>query len=519
MDTTRRKFTIGGLISVGASLLPNYLYAGIQEQGSVSERSVSAEELAELWERASAPAFHSDGELEAKLQNVDDFAFDLVKAIKFVRTKNIFSLAQYDGERKAMLIRFEQFSKRDLAFLRSFMFYFEGEINPHNELVKAIDINNPDTHIPWEKFPEQLRVKIYDDLQKELQRVEAWRKEPVQVHHELTHAIFDKDIGTYRSEIFSGPSEKELKEHVIAILATDARKELIKVYDTYSIGLIPHLENKYGSLESFLRHDFSAENKRLQKYQEIKRRYSSFINDGRNVPTLIWGEALRFKPIEPGYFSRRADLLPHDKALLQPLEGISLEEIKKLLQPITFTIEGEKKTTSYYFGSMPHIRFTIDEFKHGRMAYTMTFDRVVQSMVELGIPQQEIWGFITHQIEMNVQKTIVGETVAREMESLYQVYRGPQSETLFTIQPALRRFWESWEYDGKAMFRKMLEKNLVADFLIADGQTPEQVQQKLEYATTFEHKGIKYDWPRNSISLKGKIAYDDNEHMLPFRMK
>ena len=93
---------------------------------------------------------------------------------------------------------------------------------------------------------------------------------------------------------------------------------------------------------------------------------------------------------------------------------------------------------------------------------------------------------------------------------MYQVYLEEEPTTHnFKLKQQDLEFLSQFEYQGKQLFKKGVEKYQVALDMLEDGQAPKQVQATLNQATDFEYKGKTYCWHNNHFTINGKIPKTD----------
>lgn len=65
--------------------------------------------------------------------------------------------------------------------------------------------------------------------------------------------------------------------------------------------------------------------------------------------------------------------------------------------------------------------------------------------------------------------------------------------------------FEKMTYHGQPMFGKAIEKYKLALKLLEQGEKPEEIRKKLEYATSYSVNGQKlFDWPPTDVKVEIK---------------
>ena len=83
------------------------------------------------------------------------------------------------------------------------------------------------------------------------------------------------------------------------------------------------------------------------------------------------------------------------------------------------------------------------------------------------------------------------------------------AETNFKLKPQDLEFLSHFEYQGKQLFKKGIEKYHVALNMLEDGQDPKQVQTTLQQATDLEYEGKEFCWHDNNFTMQGTIPKED----------
>ncbi len=97
------------------------------------------------------------------------------------------------------------------------------------------------------------------------------------------------------------------------------------------------------------------------------------------------------------------------------------------------------------------------------------------------------------------------EVMARVVHSLYALYFGETTDNKFSLNEDDLKFLDRFTYKGKRLFHKGIERYHLGREMIKEGISPEEVKQKLEYATSVSHKGNQYSLPEANFHIKGKI--------------
>jgi hypothetical protein len=114
------------------------------------------------------------------------------------------------------------------------------------------------------------------------------------------------------------------------------------------------------------------------------------------------------------------------------------------------------------------------------------------------------------QLKNAIQNLTDEEIGARIYHSAAILYMGPITESFYPYTEQDLDFLSQFYYNGKPMFRKIVERGRLGLLMRADGYSPEEIQKKLLNAQTFEYKGRAYDFRDTDFSIKGKIP-DDKE--------
>jgi hypothetical protein len=102
------------------------------------------------------------------------------------------------------------------------------------------------------------------------------------------------------------------------------------------------------------------------------------------------------------------------------------------------------------------------------------------------------------------------EVFARMVDSLYKLYLTSEPTDLnFKLKPQDLEFLSHFEYQGKQLFKKGIEKYHVALNMLEDGQDPKQVQTTLQQATDLEYEGKEFCWHDNNFTMQGTIPKED----------
>ncbi len=100
------------------------------------------------------------------------------------------------------------------------------------------------------------------------------------------------------------------------------------------------------------------------------------------------------------------------------------------------------------------------------------------------------------------------EVMARVVQSLYCLHYGEVEQNLFPLTYADLDFLERFEYEGRKMFAKGIEKYRLGLQMIDDGYSADSVKEMLGYATSFSYKGRMYSWPEADFAVKGEIPVE-----------
>lgn len=99
------------------------------------------------------------------------------------------------------------------------------------------------------------------------------------------------------------------------------------------------------------------------------------------------------------------------------------------------------------------------------------------------------------------------ELFARIVDSLYSMHFKGVKRDFYPLDEGDLRMLGSLKFKQRSIFQKGIEKYRLGLKMVADGHNPEDVKQKLEYATSFSYKGKIYFWPEPKFTLKGGIGY------------
>lgn len=150
---------------------------------------------------------------------------------------------------------------------------------------------------------------------------------------------------------------------------------------------------------------------------------------------------------------------------------------------------------------------------------SITYDTLKYPSIKIGMINQKIEG-IEADLKTKLEEFDKAinflynpeETMARMINSLYNLYYGPAQLNLFQLNKEDLDFLLTFTYKGKQLFKKGIEKYGVGLEMLSDGFTPEQIKEKLEFAASFEYKGRTYLWPEANFEIKGQIPIWEKEH-------
>jgi hypothetical protein len=97
------------------------------------------------------------------------------------------------------------------------------------------------------------------------------------------------------------------------------------------------------------------------------------------------------------------------------------------------------------------------------------------------------------------------EVMARVVQSLYCLHYGDVEQNLFPLQEQDLAFLERFEYKGRKMFSKGVERYRLGLEMISDGLSVDHVREQLGYATSYTYRGRQYSWPEADFQVKGEI--------------
>jgi len=115
------------------------------------------------------------------------------------------------------------------------------------------------------------------------------------------------------------------------------------------------------------------------------------------------------------------------------------------------------------------------------------------------------------------KQRLVGEITARRINSIMNVYFGPANTNLWEPDWEELAFWTRSKYNGKLVLGKGIEKCYVARQLKKKGMPWQEIQAKLEYATSYTEDDYAYSWPENNFKFKKPLKIEINlgNYLLP----
>jgi len=354
------------------------------------------------------------------------------------------------------------------------------------------------------------------------------------VDHELWHMIFDELI---EADTYKGPNKKQIASFVSMKLSTKeftpyktmvknaadfftfehkmsamvhalnfTKKEITRIiteYDTKEL-----VKEKYISKEDNKK--FKAQKEKIESNLEgLITEIETFIpvaikvkNNMGPDPTLK--ESADIYATLKGGFEKmgRAYETLHDsivaarknvETIYYPAEDKQYQDsITKLKQEIKDTSDKEEKA----------ILQKMIEIKE-RTRSLIKLKRSVEKMSILPISLMEI---LPNAGKHSVQQLLgPNEFMARVVDSLYSLHYDQVEQNKFPLHKQDLQFLSMFEYNGKQLFRKGIERYTVGQQMIADGADPATVKRKLEFATEFSYKGQNYSWPDADFVIKGTI--------------
>lgn len=370
------------------------------------------------------------------------------------------------------------------------------------------------------------------------------------VDHELFHGVFDPEgkKGLIHSPNYQGPSLEEITRFVER---KTSEPEFLKLRERLSVA--EEMENM-----RLIAHTFkSAVENQGMKAISAYTNTVAYI-EGQKTLDKHLTERER-KELESRQRAAFEEFQKYKDAAQTAFKGY--EEIHRLLEgkndEISLaeakTIRGKIAELGKPFGKDTKLSDKVDEFqKYAREIYRRAEDKVHQEAVEAARKTgntelirfleesrenanalngmydalertSQIGGIMSGNLE-GILRTVVSadnvyhinqilgnpdEVMARVVDSLYSLHYGEVEQNRFPLSKEDREFLGRFKINvnGKPvqMYRKGLEKYEVGEQMIADGLTPQQAKEALEYSTGVTYKGKVYSWPESRFTIKGKI--------------
>ncbi|MBN2052039.1 hypothetical protein JW756_00890 [Candidatus Woesearchaeota archaeon] len=108
----------------------------------------------------------------------------------------------------------------------------------------------------------------------------------------------------------------------------------------------------------------------------------------------------------------------------------------------------------------------------------------------------------------------VGEIIARDIDSLMSTYLGPTTTNMWRLDWERIAFYTRFKLNGKQVFGKAIEKYDLARQLEKKGMPWQNIQEKLQYATSYTEDGCGYSWPENDFRFKQPLKTEINLEVL-----
>ena len=251
---------------------------------------------------------------------------------------------------------------------------------------------------------------------------------------------------------------------------------------------------KFENLENFTLDQAIETREKLEKYNVWLETYQDLIKSAREFRREVWS----------AYDKAEEKYIDEEIKKLRDLANIEANvDLKNALEAQIEMISNR----NIFFGLMLSNRMLIESSE----SLSMLPSIMSGSMSDIA--------FMTNKYKISQILKNPDEVMARIIDSLYSLHFGPVTQNYFPLNDEdlrfLGRFTENpFQHDlefagrpdfGEKYFRKGIEKYRLGLKMIKDGIKPEEVKRQLEYATSFEYQGSRYQWPEARFSIKGKI--------------
>ena len=373
------------------------------------------------------------------------------------------------------------------------------------------------------------------------------------VDHELWHTVFDNagEKGLFHSIDFQGPSLEEFRKYTLEkVKGKDYEKihEVLKRAELY-LNLIPAGEEleffrEYSDKIDFNISDFKLD---LESYKEMnftEQNVSSFEKKIHNLENI--NKEFKKKVVKyDEWLKSFVNSLPEDpmkteikfleeevkqqQSLQKQIINLKMSFQKADKEMVTLAFEYDKK---YIAQLAEEIDILEDKLKkiRGDNWSSKDWHKTVREINRIGdIKDRFSFAVLSRKISrmsqamklaINTNKKSYRDTVtsklyeivknpdeimARMVDAMYSLHFGPVEQNKFPLSEKDLEWMSQFKYKGELLFRKGIEKYSLGLKMIKDGVDPNKVKEQLEYATSFEYKGTKFEWGISEWNLKGKI--------------
>ncbi|MDO8508115.1 MAG: hypothetical protein Q7S27_00355 [Nanoarchaeota archaeon] len=373
------------------------------------------------------------------------------------------------------------------------------------------------------------------------------------IDHELWHTLYNsKDInGLTSSNFYKGPSQEEISNYVQVktnnnefdkLKSSIAKVEYIEDFKVLSAEFADYYGQYAELLESYNSQVSKNDNNSLKEYlsEEEKRR----IDEERKT---IHNKINQFKPILEKIYDWREEIVKgNNRSNLSLLESTldDLSALKNKFESYTKELSqfkdlpkinknfNSKENTIYEQAEERHFqaeiksledklskshsetereilisRISWDKQHHQEMSKIKSFENQIPSFLDSIIFSHKYKAQIVADANKNSAKDILStdEVMARIVDSLYSLYFDEVTQHNFPLNKEDLNFLSGFEYKGKKIFKKGIEKYTLGLEMIGDGVSKDEIKKQLEYSTSFTYKGRTYNWPESKFSIKGNL--------------
>ena len=311
------------------------------------------------------------------------------------------------------------------------------------------------------------------------------------IDHETCHSIFNAINGVFYSNKYDGPRIEDFVRSYKGEIKkrSDRAKQIIAMAVDY------RLAGTEAEVSAILEENYDREpvNNAFEKAKHIlKFMYNEGPRYSIDQYQVVF--AGRLGKEEPKSEINRFGLLEESfvNSIYSALKSCDLG-------PIGQYIQGEK---------LPTKKTDVDYYTCGKYVIAVSGDNIgiLYKIQTPGYPGTEKYSELTRTLYKAYKKAIIwdqlfDEIFARQVDSLMNVYLGPDTMRNYRLYEDDLKMFEMMKYEGKPMFKKAVEKYRLGIKMLNDGIDWQEIGKKLQYATSYEYKGVKYHWPENSVAI------------------